>query len=129
MIENFGGKIYTLTQEDRIKGGKVSSNKKTLANGLKNLKHGKYSSDHILLLRCMDCPFIFKCDRKHDGFCSFLLDEMKIDKRFFKIVKGLKFENGSIDLLDLVRKKYQMNKKYIEFVEEFDSLEGSDSNG
>jgi len=129
MIKNFKGNIYTLTQEDRIKGGKVSSKRKTLANGLKNLKHGKYSSDHILLLSCIDCPFISKCEKKQDGFCSFLLDELKIDKKFFRIVKELKIENGSVNLLDLVRKKYQMNRQYIDFIEEFDSLEGSDSNG
>ena len=78
-LDNFKGKSYTLTLEDRRKGGKVSSKKKALANGLKNLKHGKNSSNHILLLRCSDCPYVFKCSRMHDGFCSYLLDDLKHD--------------------------------------------------
>ena len=40
-LDNFKGKSHALTLEDRRRGGRVSSRKKALANGLKNLKHGK----------------------------------------------------------------------------------------
>jgi hypothetical protein len=128
-LDNFKGKSYTLTLEDRRKGGRVSSKKKALANGLKNLKHGKNSSNHILLLRCSDCPYVFKCSRMHDGFCSYLLDDLKHDLRFFKHVnKHLKYGLDS-DTLFVVREKYRMNKLFAQMLEDIAIQESSDSNG
>jgi hypothetical protein len=118
-LDNFKGKSYTLTLEDRRKGGKVSSKRKTLANGLKNLKHGKNSSNHILLLRCSDCPFVFRCDRKHDGYCSYLLDDLRNDKRFFKVVnKHLKYDKCDEDLAFIVREIYRLRNIFVQMLKE-----------
>ena len=57
-LDNFKGKIHKLTSRDRVKGGKVTSEKKTLANGIKNLSHGKNSDRLFFLLRCIDCPAV-----------------------------------------------------------------------
>jgi hypothetical protein len=48
-LDNFKGNVHALSNVDRIKGGTMSSPKKTLANRVKNLKHGKYSELHHLL--------------------------------------------------------------------------------
>ena len=118
-LENFKEKSYTLTLEDRKKGGKVSSKKKTLANGLKNLKHGRNSSNHILLLRCSDCPYIINCSRKHDGFCSYLLDDLKQDVRFFKYVNNhLKYKEGSEDITFIVREMYRLRDIFVEMLKD-----------
>ena len=119
-LDNFKGKSYTLTLEDRRKGGKVSSKRKTLANGLKNLKHGKNSSNHILLLRCSDCPYLFRCDRMHDGFCKYLLTELKNNNQFRKkFIRNYLLKDNDLDILSLVRLKYELNKHYSEFVDQF----------
>lgn len=126
-LDNFKGKMHVLTLEDRKKGGKASSKKKSLANGLKNLKHGRNSDNHILLLRCSDCPYVFSCDRKHDGYCSYLLDDIKNNPQFFKYVnKHLKYRSDS-DLLFIVREQYRMNKVFARMLKAIQ--ESSDSNG
>ncbi len=48
----FGGKRHILTPEDRKKGGRRTSKRKTRANGVKNLKTGKYSA---LVPHCHTC--------------------------------------------------------------------------
>ena len=129
MLENFKGNIHLLTPDDRIKGGKAKSEKKSLANGLKNLKHGKYSDKYRLLLRCIDCPLIGKCDYVNKGYCVYLLEELSENKKFRKeVMQNLTIAKGTNDLLDLVRKKYKMNKKYVEFLLSH-TFESSDSNG
>jgi hypothetical protein len=119
-LDNFKGKSYTLTLEDRRNGGKVSSRKKTLANGLKNLKHGKNSSNYILLLRCSDCPYVFRCDRKHDGFCKYLLDELRTNDQFRKqFIRNYILNDNDLDIISLVRLKYQLNKYYSDFIQQY----------
>ena len=129
-LDNLKGKSYTLTLEDRRKGGKISSKKKSLANGLKNLKHGKNSSNHILLLRCSDCPYIFNCNRKHDGYCAYLLDDLKQDKQFFKIVnKHLKYNKGSEDLTFIVSEIYRLRDIFVQILKDTAIQQNSDCKG
>ena len=112
-LDNFKGRIHTLTYSDRIKGGKVSSEKKRQANGLKNLKHGRYSKKLHLLLDCSRCPFLGSCTMKHDGFCTILLKELSHDKRFRKqFLKRFVIDEDKTDLLHLVRLKVELDKQY-----------------
>jgi hypothetical protein len=113
-LDNFKGKSYTLTLEDRRKGGKVSSRKKSQANGLKNLKHGKYSGNHHYLLSCIDCPAVGRCDKMSDGYCYYLLEEMKLNRAFSKqVARCLTVCKDDIDALSFLTKKYKLNKEYI----------------
>jgi hypothetical protein len=129
-LDNFKGKSYTLTLEDRRKGGKISSEKKRLANGLKNLKHGKNSSNHILLLRCSDCPYIFNCARKTDGYCSYLLDDLRNDRQFFRLVnKHLRYGKDHENVAFIVREIYRLRDIFLEMLEDKDIHESSDSKG
>lgn len=65
-IENFKGNIHELTMEDRIKGGKATSEKKTLANLKKGYTNG-------ICLKCMEAQnegFVL-CD-KHQILGDFI---------------------------------------------------------
>lgn len=113
-INNFNGKIHRLSHADRVKGGKVSSRKKSQANGLKNLRHGKYSGNHHYLLSCVDCPAVGRCDKMSDGYCYFLLEEMKLNRDFSKqVARCLTVGKDDIDALSFLTKKYRLNKEYI----------------
>jgi len=113
-LDNFKGKSHALTLEDRRRGGRVSSRKKALANGLKNLKHGKYSNNHHYLLCCIDCPAIGRCEKMSDGYCYYLLKEMKINRDFSKqVARCLTVKKDDIDAVSFLAKKYKLNKDYI----------------
>ena len=123
-IDNFKGKIHKLTREDCVKGGKRSSEKKAFANSIKNLIHGNNSDNLYFLLRCVDCPAIGRCEKKHDGYCTYLLEEMKLNRDFSKQVTRCLFVNKeTVDPIQFLQEKYRLNKEYIE------KLFPSDSNG
>jgi hypothetical protein len=123
-LDNFKGKIHTFTQEDRIKGGKVSSERKRRANGVKNLLHGRNSDKLFYLLSCIDCPAIGRCEKRHDGYCTFLLEEMKLNRDFSKqVARCLNVSKEGLDPTTFLMKKYELNKEYIT------KLFPSDSNG
>lgn len=127
-IDNFNGNIHLLSSADRKKGGSVSSAKKIRANGVKNLKHGKYSSNLHLLLRCVDCPAIGECSKRSDGYCFFLLQEMKGNRDFSKqVASSLTYSKKDLDTLEFLTRKYSLNKKYISYL--FPTDESSDSKG
>ncbi|MCF7798503.1 hypothetical protein K9M74_01220 [Candidatus Woesearchaeota archaeon] len=127
-LDNFKDKSYTFTLEDRRKGGKISSKKKSLANGLKNLKHGKNSSNLHLLLRCIDCPAVGNCSKRSDGYCFFLLQEMKGNRDFSKqVASSLTYSKKDLDTLEFLNKKYSLNKKYVSYL--FPTDKSSDSKG
>lgn len=129
MLENFKGNIHLLTKTDRIRGGKARSKRKSMVNGLKNLRHGKYSENYRLLLTCFDCPFIGRCNYVHKGYCVFLLDEISMNKRFRKeVMRKLTIPKDTNNILDLVKRKYQMNKHYVEFLKS-PAFHNSDSKG
>ena len=56
--EYFGNKSHTLTLEDRKKGGRRTSDKKTRANGVKNIKTGKYTDK---VPHCHTCTRKSRC--------------------------------------------------------------------
>ncbi len=123
-LENFKGRIHKLTLDDRKKGGKVSSKKKTLANGVKNLSHGRNSDKLFFLLNCIDCPMFGSCKKRHDGYCTYLLEEMKANRDFSKQVAiNLNVSKKNLDLTSFLKKKYELNKEYVA------KLFPSDSNG
>lgn len=123
-LDNFKGRIHKLTQEDRVKGGKVSSNRKTLANGIKNLSHGKNSGRLFFLLRCIDCPAVGRCNKRHDGYCVYLLEELKLNRDFSKqVARCLHVSKKELDPRSFLLKKHELNKEYIAM------LFPSDSNG
>ena len=59
MLKRFGNKIHTFTHEDKVKGGSVKSERKSLANRGKNLKTGRHSK-HVL--KCNTCPLNRVCN-------------------------------------------------------------------
>jgi len=127
-LDNFNGNIHLLSFEDQVKGGKMSSAKKTRANGVKNLKHGKYSSHLHLLLRCIDCPAIGECSKRSDGYCFFLLQEMKGNRDFSRqVASSLTYSKKDLDTLSFLTRKYSLNKKYISYL--FPTDESSDCKG
>ncbi len=112
-ISNFKGKIHKLSTADKIKGGKVSSPKKTLANRVKNLKHGKYSELHHLLLTCVDCPFIFSCQKRNSGYCVYLVQDLNKDKSFRKQILEMSMLKENLDLFSFVSKKYSLKDWFV----------------
>ena len=127
-LNNFKGNIHLLSSADRIKGGMVSSAKKRKANSVKNLKHGEYSSNLHLLLRCIDCPAVGNCSKRSDGYCFFLLQEMKSNRDFSKqVASSLTYSKKDLDTLNFMIRKYHLNKEYVTFL--FPRDESSDCKG
>ena len=58
-LSRFGNKRHIFTVEDSSKGGQTRSENKSNANGIKNLKHGKYSKT---ILKCNTCPLNKVCN-------------------------------------------------------------------
>jgi hypothetical protein len=113
-LDNFKGKIHTLSNEDRIKGGSMSSQKKTLANRVKNLKHGKCSELHHLLLTCVDCPFIFSCEKRNPGYCPYLLEDLNKDKIFRKQILERSINKNNQNPAQFISTKYYLKNWFIE---------------
>ena len=112
-LDNFKGNIHTLTLTDRKKGGSVSSERKRVVNGLKNLKHGKYAEKYHVLLDCSSCPYVGVCQIKHNGFCKYLLKELSHNRSFRKqFIQCFLLDEKDIDPLHLVKLKIEMNKQY-----------------
>ena len=127
-LDNFKGRIHRLTKADRIKGGRMSSAKKSRANSVKNLIHGKNSDKRYFLLTCMDCPAIGRCDKVNDGYCYYLLEEMKLNRDFSKqVATSLYVEKNELDPISFLQKKYALNKEYLEKL--FPTEQNSDSKG
>ena len=119
-LDNFKGKIHTLTLADRKKGGKTSSERKRIINSLKNLKHGKYSKKYYVLLDCTSCPYVGVCPVKHDGFCKYLLKELQVNKKFRdEFIQYFVLDADEIDPLELAKLKIQMNKQYAGYVKKY----------
>lgn len=57
-IRNFNGKTHVLTHEDRVKGGKTRSLKRTLSARLNAMKNGKYAKG---IKTCDKCKVTFPC--------------------------------------------------------------------
>jgi len=115
-IENFKDKIHTLSNAERIKGGRVSSPKKTLANSLNNLQHGKYSRHLHTLLHCSECPYSYKCAKKRNGYCVYLIQDLKKDNLFRKMIIDKRIKRDSNDLVPFVVAKYSLQKEYIKML-------------
>jgi hypothetical protein len=113
-LDNFKGNIHALSNADRIKGGAMSSPKKTLANRVKYLKHGKYSELHHLLLTCVDCPFIFSCQKRNSGYCVYLIEDLNKDKVFRKQILEMSTFKKNPDIFSFVSKKYSLKNWFIE---------------
>ena len=92
-LDNFKDRIHNLSNADKIKGGRVSSPKKTLANSLNNLKHGKDSGHLHTILHCFECPYAFKCSKRRKGYCVYLIEDLKKDKHFRKMVLEKQIKN------------------------------------
>jgi hypothetical protein len=127
-LDNFKGRVHKLTQEDRVKGGRMSSAKKTQANSVKNLIHGKNSDKIYFLLTCMDYPAIGRCNKVSDGYCYYLLEEMRLNMDFSKqVATSLYVEKNKLDPISFLQKKYALNKEYLEKL--FPTEQNSDSKG
>lgn len=113
-IKNFKNKIHELSNADKIKGGKVSSPKKTLANIINNLQHGKYSKHLHTLLHCSECPYAFQCTKNRNGYCVYLIEDLKKAKVFKKLILEKRIIIDSNDLMPFVVAKYSLQKEYIE---------------
>lgn len=112
-IKNFKNKIHKLSNADKIKGGRVSSPKKTLANSLNNLQHGRCSRHIHTLLHCSVCPYAFRCTKRRNGYCVYLIEDLKKDKAFRKLILEKLIKKDSNDLMPFVIAKYSMQKEYI----------------
>jgi hypothetical protein len=115
-IKNFKDKIHKLSNADKIKGGSVSSPKKTLANSLNNLQHGKYSGHLHTLLHCSECPYAFQCSERRNGYCFYLIEDLKKDKAFRKLILEKCIKKDSNDLVPFVVAKYSLQKEYIKYL-------------
>ena len=60
-LDNFKGKMHTFTHEDRVKGGKTKSIKKTFSARLNAMKNGKYAQG---IKTCDKCHVTFICPLK-----------------------------------------------------------------
>jgi len=60
-LDNFGGKTHVFSHEDRMKGARTKSWKKTLSARLNAMKNGKYAKG---IKNCDDCKVSFKCPFK-----------------------------------------------------------------
>jgi adenine-specific DNA glycosylase len=58
-LDNFKGKVHTFTKEDSIKGGQARSKKKSYANSINPVIHGKYARN---VPHCNLCPFKSRCN-------------------------------------------------------------------
>lgn len=115
-IKNFKGKIHELSNADRVKGGEVSSPKKILANRVKNLKHGKYSELYHPLLTCVDCPFIFTCEKRTQGYCVYLVEHLNRDELFRKQILGISMNKENLNLTRFISAKYSLKNGFIEII-------------
>jgi len=112
-LNNFKERIHELSTADKIKGGKVSSPKKTLANSLNNLQHGRKSKHLHTILHCSECPYAFKCSKKRNGYCVYLIEDLKKDKTFRKMILEKRIKKNSNDYVPFVVAKYSLQKEYI----------------
>jgi hypothetical protein len=115
-INNFKNKIHELSNADKITGGRVSSAKKTLANSMNNLKHGRYSGHIHTLLHCSECPYAFRCTKRKKGYCFYLIEDLKNDKSFRKIILEKRIKKNSNELIPFLVSKYALQKEYIEYL-------------
>lgn len=113
-LDNFKDNIHTLSNADRVKGGQMSSPKKTIANRVKNLKNGKYSELYYLLLTCDDCPFIFTCKKRNPGYCFYLLEDLNKDKEFRKKILKMSVYKKNPNLAFFISTKYSLKNWFIE---------------
>jgi hypothetical protein len=68
-INHFGDKRHVLTPEDRMKGRRTKSWKRTLSNRINAMKNGKYSKG---IKECVNCKVSFTCpfrSRKPSAEC------------------------------------------------------------
>ena len=115
-LNNFKDAIHNLSNADKIKGGKVSSPKKTLANSINNLQHGRYSGHLHTLLHCSECPYAFQCSKRRKGYCVYLIEDLKKDKLFRKTIIDKRIKKDSNDLVPFVVAKYSLQKEYIKLL-------------
>jgi hypothetical protein len=113
-LDNFKDNIHSLSNADRVKGGLKSSPKKTQANGVKNLKNGKYSELYHMLLTCEDCPFIFTCEKRNPGYCPYLIEDLNKDKTFRKQILKMSVYKKNPDLASFISTKYSLKNWFIE---------------
>jgi len=62
-LDNFKGNIHSLTNSDRIKGGKTVTPKKVLANSFNAMKTGKHSG------RVPHCHTCYSAVLRADSLC------------------------------------------------------------
>ena len=115
-LDNFKDTIHKLSNADKIKGGKMSSPKKTLANSLNNLKHGRYAEHLHTILHCSECPYAFQCSKRRSGYCVYLIEDLKKDKGFRKLIFEKRIKKESNDLVPFLVSKYALQKNYIKYL-------------
>jgi len=118
-LNNFKDAIHNLSNADKIKGGKVSSPKKTLANSINNLQHGRYSGHLHTLLHCSECPYVFQCYKRRNGYCVYLIEDLKKDNFFRKIILEKRINKNSTDLVPFVVAKYALQKEFIKQLKKY----------
>lgn len=119
-LDNFKNKIHLLTTVDRIKGGKQKTREKYLANSIKHLTHGKRARYLHLLLRCTDCPYVMQCSKRNSNYCSYLIEDLKSDRKLRKILLNMprhKKDNGEV--FPFVYSMYQINRYYIAYLKKY----------
>jgi hypothetical protein len=94
----------------------VSSAKKTLANSMNNLKHGRYSGHIHTLIHCSECPYAFQCSKRRSGYCVYFIEDLKKDKLFRKTIIDKRIKKDSNDLVPFVVAKYSLQKEYIDYL-------------
>jgi len=103
----FGGKSHKLTKEDRIKGGKTKSLKRTLSARLNSMKSGKYATKAIKVCSLCKvtavCPFRVKEDEPCRLFSTKMIYRIMKAKELATIEE---FDRYISDFLDSYMKTY-----------------------
>ncbi len=118
-LDNFKGRIHLLSNADRIKGGSVSSLRKSQANAFKRLRTGKHSNFNYPILSCVDCPYIFECQKKNGHYCVYLVKDFSKDKDFRKKIFTNIFRKETTDDLKFVISLYSLRQMYIIYLKKY----------
>lgn len=119
-LDNFKNRIHALTTADRINGGKQKTKDKYLANSIKNLKHGKRANYSHQLLRCVDCPYFFECDKRSSGYCAYLIEDLKKDRKLRRMLMDMpRHKKDNSDPFPFVASMYRINRYYIAYLKKY----------
>ena len=126
ILKNSGTIAHKLTREDRVKGGRAKSLRKTIANSIKGLKHGRKSK--LVENRTLTCQI---CPPAYREFCpTYRLREERKELELVCLMRGKlldiikAFSTGDPNLL-----KGEKTKLFIDALTHFKSIADPERKG